>query len=163
MPRSFLVKKKRSACGAWQWKEPEQHQWKEDNTIRKMHIFLFWFYCSMDLTWLSCLILNKCFLKSYFSVTENTMEKIIFNHDIQQPLTGNHLEQIAGSGTTVEVRVPVSSTGSGDQGSEIRSWSKMGPFGFPAALASIGRAKVLSVLLFKPTFCFTFTVLRMLS
>ncbi|XP_070774131.1 putative transcription factor ovo-like protein 3 [Enoplosus armatus] len=30
MPRSFLVKKKRGACGAWQWKEPEQLQWKED-------------------------------------------------------------------------------------------------------------------------------------
>lgn len=91
------------------------------------------------------------------------MEKIIFNHDIQQPRTGNHLEQIAGSGTTVEIRVPVSSTESGDQGSEIRSWSKMGPFGFPATLASISRAKVLSVLLFKPTFLFTFTLLRMLS
>ncbi|XP_014877412.1 transcription factor Ovo-like 2 [Poecilia latipinna] len=107
MPRSFLVKKKRSACGAWQWKEPEQHQWKEDNTI----------------------------------LTENTMERIIFNHDIQQPRAGNHLEQIVGRGTTVEVRVPVSSTGSGDQGSEIRSWSKMGPFGFPATLASVSRAK----------------------
>ncbi|GLD47289.1 putative transcription factor Ovo-like 1 [Lates japonicus] len=32
MPRSFLIKKKRGACGAWQWKEPEQHEWKEDNT-----------------------------------------------------------------------------------------------------------------------------------
>ncbi|XP_026227418.1 C2H2-type zinc finger protein [Anabas testudineus] len=31
MPRSFLIKKKRGACGAWQWKEPEQHEWKEDN------------------------------------------------------------------------------------------------------------------------------------
>lgn len=31
MPRSFLVKKKRGACGAWQWKEPEQHEWKDDN------------------------------------------------------------------------------------------------------------------------------------
>ncbi|KAM9348957.1 putative transcription factor ovo-like protein 3 [Symphorus nematophorus] len=31
MPRSFLVKKKRGACGAWQWKEPEQLEWKEDN------------------------------------------------------------------------------------------------------------------------------------
>ncbi|KAF3706818.1 Transcription factor Ovo-like 2 [Channa argus] len=30
MPKSFLVKKKRGACGAWQWKEPEQHEWKED-------------------------------------------------------------------------------------------------------------------------------------
>lgn len=35
MPRSFLVKKKRGACGAWQWKEPEQLQWKEDNIIGK--------------------------------------------------------------------------------------------------------------------------------
>ncbi|XP_034406608.1 transcription factor Ovo-like 2 [Cyclopterus lumpus] len=33
MPRSFLVKKKRGACGAWQWKEPEQLEWKEDNTL----------------------------------------------------------------------------------------------------------------------------------
>uniref|UniRef100_UPI0037E86490 putative transcription factor ovo-like protein 3 n=1 Tax=Semicossyphus pulcher TaxID=241346 RepID=UPI0037E86490 len=32
MPRSFLVKKKPGACGAWQWKEPEQLEWKEDNT-----------------------------------------------------------------------------------------------------------------------------------
>ncbi|XP_034462894.1 putative transcription factor ovo-like protein 3 [Hippoglossus hippoglossus] len=31
MPRSFLVKKKRGTCGAWQWKEPEQHGWKEDS------------------------------------------------------------------------------------------------------------------------------------
>uniref|UniRef100_A0A8C5EPY3 Putative transcription factor ovo-like protein 3 n=2 Tax=Gouania willdenowi TaxID=441366 RepID=A0A8C5EPY3_GOUWI len=30
MPRSFLVKKKQGACGAWQWKEPSQHEWKED-------------------------------------------------------------------------------------------------------------------------------------
>lgn len=30
MPRSFLVKKKHGACGAWQWKEPEQLEWKED-------------------------------------------------------------------------------------------------------------------------------------
>ncbi|CAJ1064475.1 putative transcription factor ovo-like protein 3 [Xyrichtys novacula] len=30
MPRSFLVKKKRGACGAWQWKEPEQLEWKDD-------------------------------------------------------------------------------------------------------------------------------------
>ncbi|XP_074527640.1 putative transcription factor ovo-like protein 3 [Halichoeres trimaculatus] len=30
MPRSFLVKKKRGACGAWQWREPEQLQWKGD-------------------------------------------------------------------------------------------------------------------------------------
>ncbi|XP_044079018.1 putative transcription factor ovo-like protein 3 [Siniperca chuatsi] len=33
MPRSFLVKKKRGACGAWQWKEPEQLQWKEDTVV----------------------------------------------------------------------------------------------------------------------------------
>ncbi|XP_034540242.1 putative transcription factor ovo-like protein 3 [Notolabrus celidotus] len=32
MPRSFLVKKKPGACGAWQWKEPEQLEWKKDNT-----------------------------------------------------------------------------------------------------------------------------------
>ncbi|XP_047463704.1 transcription factor Ovo-like 2 [Mugil cephalus] len=32
MPRAFLVKKKRGACGAWQWKEPEQHEWKDDDT-----------------------------------------------------------------------------------------------------------------------------------
>ncbi|XP_006800592.1 putative transcription factor ovo-like protein 3 [Neolamprologus brichardi] len=31
MPRSFLVKKKRGPCGAWQWKESEQHEWKEEN------------------------------------------------------------------------------------------------------------------------------------
>ncbi|TNM84602.1 hypothetical protein fugu_008780 [Takifugu bimaculatus] len=30
MPRSFLVKKKRGASGGWQWKEPEQLEWKED-------------------------------------------------------------------------------------------------------------------------------------
>ncbi|XP_019962186.1 putative transcription factor ovo-like protein 3 [Paralichthys olivaceus] len=33
MPRSFLIKKKRGTCGAWQWKEPEQHEWKEDSTV----------------------------------------------------------------------------------------------------------------------------------
>ncbi|XP_035796545.1 putative transcription factor ovo-like protein 3 isoform X1 [Amphiprion ocellaris] len=33
MPRSFLVKKKRVACGAWQWKEPKQHEWKEGNIL----------------------------------------------------------------------------------------------------------------------------------
>lgn len=31
MPRSFLVKKKRGASGGWQWKEPEQLEWKEDH------------------------------------------------------------------------------------------------------------------------------------
>ncbi|XP_029030011.1 putative transcription factor Ovo-like 1 [Betta splendens] len=30
MPRSFLVKKKRGACGAWQWKETQLHEWGED-------------------------------------------------------------------------------------------------------------------------------------
>lgn len=29
------MKKKRGACGAWQWKEPEQLEWKEDNTFGK--------------------------------------------------------------------------------------------------------------------------------
>ncbi|MEQ2303144.1 hypothetical protein AMECASPLE_013685 [Ameca splendens] len=107
MPRSFLVKKKRSTCGAWQWKELEEHHWKEDNTV----------------------------------VRENAMEKMIFSHDIQQPHTANRLEQISGGGTTVGVILPVSSTGSGEQRSESRSWSKTGPFCFPAALASISRAK----------------------
>ncbi|CAF98574.1 unnamed protein product, partial [Tetraodon nigroviridis] len=31
MPRSFLVKKKRGSSGGWQWKEPEQLEWKEDD------------------------------------------------------------------------------------------------------------------------------------
>ncbi|KAM8900463.1 putative transcription factor Ovo-like 1 isoform 2-T2 [Spinachia spinachia] len=33
MPRSFLVKKKRGACGGRQWKEPQHLEWKEDNTF----------------------------------------------------------------------------------------------------------------------------------
>ncbi|KAK5859305.1 hypothetical protein PBY51_003382 [Eleginops maclovinus] len=33
MPRSFLVKKKRGAFGAWQWKESEQLEWKQENTV----------------------------------------------------------------------------------------------------------------------------------
>ncbi|KAK5918770.1 transcription factor Ovo-like 2 [Pseudochaenichthys georgianus] len=33
MPRSFLVKKKRGPFGAWQWKEPEQLEWKQENTV----------------------------------------------------------------------------------------------------------------------------------
>lgn len=33
MPRSFLVKKKRGASGGWQWKEPEQLEWKDDDVI----------------------------------------------------------------------------------------------------------------------------------
>ncbi|KAI3373485.1 hypothetical protein L3Q82_021952 [Scortum barcoo] len=35
MPRSFLVKKKHGACGAWQWKEPEQLEWKEDTVVNE--------------------------------------------------------------------------------------------------------------------------------
>ncbi|CAL1574044.1 unnamed protein product [Knipowitschia caucasica] len=31
MPRAFLVKKKRGACGAWQWKEPENDNIKKDD------------------------------------------------------------------------------------------------------------------------------------
>ncbi|KAJ0061427.1 hypothetical protein NL108_000692 [Boleophthalmus pectinirostris] len=31
MPRAFLVKKKRGACGAWQWKEPENVEFKDDD------------------------------------------------------------------------------------------------------------------------------------
>ncbi|XP_015257585.1 PREDICTED: putative transcription factor ovo-like protein 3 [Cyprinodon variegatus] len=38
MPRSFLVKKKRGACGAWQWKEPELHQWQEDSTAVRENV-----------------------------------------------------------------------------------------------------------------------------
>ncbi|XP_070839610.1 putative transcription factor ovo-like protein 3 [Chaetodon trifascialis] len=33
MPRSFLVKKKRGVCGAWQWKEPEHLKREEDNIV----------------------------------------------------------------------------------------------------------------------------------
>ncbi|XP_071780977.1 transcription factor ovo-like homolog lin-48 [Centroberyx gerrardi] len=33
MPRSFLVKKKQAAYGAWRWKEPEQMDWKEDTIV----------------------------------------------------------------------------------------------------------------------------------
>lgn len=40
MPRSFLVKKKRGACGAWQWREPELHEWKEDNAAGKNFMYL---------------------------------------------------------------------------------------------------------------------------
>lgn len=36
MPRSFLVKKKRGASGGWQWKEPEQLEWKENDVIGKI-------------------------------------------------------------------------------------------------------------------------------
>lgn len=36
MPRSFLVKKKRGASGGWQWKEPEQLEWKEDDVKGKI-------------------------------------------------------------------------------------------------------------------------------
>lgn len=35
MPRAFLVKKKRGACGAWQWKEPENTEFKEDDVLGK--------------------------------------------------------------------------------------------------------------------------------
>ncbi|XP_076017575.1 putative transcription factor Ovo-like 1 [Genypterus blacodes] len=31
MPRSFLIKKKHGACGAWRWKEPEEIDWKEND------------------------------------------------------------------------------------------------------------------------------------
>ncbi|KAK7925118.1 hypothetical protein WMY93_007428 [Mugilogobius chulae] len=31
MPRAFLVKKKRGAVGAWQWKEPENVEFKDDD------------------------------------------------------------------------------------------------------------------------------------
>ena len=40
MPRSFLVKKKRGACGAWQWKEPEQLEWKDDGIVGKNFIMV---------------------------------------------------------------------------------------------------------------------------
>ncbi|XP_034033355.1 putative transcription factor Ovo-like 1 [Thalassophryne amazonica] len=35
MPKSFLVKKKPGACGAWQWRDPEQTEWKENDTVGK--------------------------------------------------------------------------------------------------------------------------------
>lgn len=40
MPKSFLVKKKHGTCGAWQWKEPENYEWKEDNPVGKKKILL---------------------------------------------------------------------------------------------------------------------------
>lgn len=40
MPKSFLVKKKHGICGAWQWKEPENYEWKEDNLVGKKKILL---------------------------------------------------------------------------------------------------------------------------
>lgn len=43
MPRSFLVKKKPGTCAAWQWKEPEQLQWKQDNAVGK-NFLLFLFF-----------------------------------------------------------------------------------------------------------------------
>ena len=30
------MKKKRGGSGAWQWKEPEQLEWKEDDVIGKI-------------------------------------------------------------------------------------------------------------------------------
>lgn len=36
MPRSFLVKKKRGASGGWQWKEPEQLEWKASDVVGKI-------------------------------------------------------------------------------------------------------------------------------
>ncbi|KAM9847008.1 putative transcription factor ovo-like protein 3 [Aulostomus maculatus] len=33
MPRSFLVKKKHGIFGAWQWKESEPIEWKENSTV----------------------------------------------------------------------------------------------------------------------------------
>lgn len=47
MPKSFLVKKKRGACGAWQWKESEQAEWKEDNTAGKTFM-CFYFYFELS-------------------------------------------------------------------------------------------------------------------
>ncbi|XP_037543551.1 putative transcription factor Ovo-like 1 [Nematolebias whitei] len=38
MPKSFLVKKKHGTCGAWQWKEPENYEWKEDNPVESESI-----------------------------------------------------------------------------------------------------------------------------
>lgn len=44
MPRSFLVKKKPGTCAAWQWKEPEQLEWKQEDTVGKIILlFLFFF------------------------------------------------------------------------------------------------------------------------
>lgn len=43
MPRSFLVKKKRGACGAWQWKEPEHLEKQEDNIVGKKFMSLNFF------------------------------------------------------------------------------------------------------------------------
>lgn len=43
MPRSFLVKKKPGTCAAWQWKEPEQLQWKRDNAEGKNFLFFLFF------------------------------------------------------------------------------------------------------------------------
>ncbi len=37
MPRAFLVKKKRRVFGAWQWKEPEQLEWKEEKHRDNIH------------------------------------------------------------------------------------------------------------------------------
>lgn len=43
MPRSFLVKKKPGTCAAWQWKEPEQLQWKQDNAVGKNFLLILFF------------------------------------------------------------------------------------------------------------------------
>lgn len=43
MPRSFLVKKKPGTCAAWQWKEPEQLQWKQDNAVGKNILLVLFF------------------------------------------------------------------------------------------------------------------------
>lgn len=35
------MKKKRGACGAWQWKESEQVEWREDNAAGKIFMYLY--------------------------------------------------------------------------------------------------------------------------
>lgn len=138
MPRSFLVKKKPGTCAAWQWKEPEQLQWKQDNAVGKSILLFFCFVtaiCSCVFVYVSVctFLLNSSFCLLLPESQSNAKE-----NKTAETVTPNQAANIPGCQT---LAMPLLGLGGGP-GSETRSkFTLWDPYRM-STLALVTRVKV---------------------
>lgn len=136
MPRSFLVKKKPGTCAAWQWKEPEQLQWKQDNAVGK-NLLLFLFFCMCSSVFIYMVVcafrLNSSFCL-LLAESQNNAEE----NKTAETVTPNQAANIPGCRT---LALPFLGLGGGP-GSETRSkFTLWDPYRM-STLALVTRVKV---------------------
>lgn len=162
MPRSFLVKKKRGTCAGWQWKEPEQLHWEQDNTVgKKLSIFTiifcnyyyYYYYsnrrsCSGSGSKQMCYCIFFYLLNSSFCFLLLESQNNSEGNETTQTVTLDQLATTPGCRTASGTIVSTPLVGLGGQGSEARSritlWDS---FYHPGTLTLVSRVKVRSNIL----------------